>query len=100
MLHKKPVLYVMLYVLLSINLLSYAIFDRPSEGGRAEGLDIDYTDPETGKTRRRFAPLEAIFGGHDQTDQENKKRRRYKHTEEERKKQKNNDENGDEEDTE
>lgn len=64
----KNALYLALCALLSMCLTSYSLFDRPAKGGRAGGLDIDYTDPETGETRRKFAPLEAIFGGHDQTN--------------------------------
>jgi hypothetical protein len=63
----KNALYIALCAFLSMCLTSYSLFDRPAKGGRAEGLDIDYTDPKTGETRRKFAPLEAIFGGHDQT---------------------------------
>lgn len=65
---KKNVLYLAVATLMCVSSLSYAIFDRPSDGSRAKALDVEYTDPRTGQTRKRFAPLEAVFGGNDQTD--------------------------------
>ena len=62
----KKYFYVTLSALCVMSSLSYTIFDRPATGP-AEGLDVNYIDSQ-GNTRTRFAPVEAVFGGHDQTN--------------------------------
>ena len=58
--------YVLIALLGLISSISYGIFERPVSDRAAYrgpgGMDVDYTDPETGQTYRKFAPVESGFG--------------------------------------
>lgn len=70
------------FLLLFVSLIcfvstSYTIFDRPANENRGPGFfEVDYTN-KYGETRRRFAPIESVFGGRNQTDKNYPSVRRY-----------------------